>query len=478
MVFSSYIFLFYFFPITLLVYFILPHFLKNAFLVVASVIFYSFGEPKFTPFLLFLCLIDFFIGIRIGEAREKNERKAAKYYLVFSITLNLIVFLYAKYSNFFVLEVSRVLMYFGFETISWTKVVLPLGISFFSFHKISYIVDIYRGISAPLKNPLLYALYILFFPQLIAGPIIRYHEISDQLAKRRNTFENLYEGLYRFSVGLGKKVLIADVVGRTADQVFSLGPDQLSTSIAWLGIIAYTAQIYFDFSGYSDMAIGLARIFGFKFPENFNQPYIARNFTDFWRRWHMSLGRWMREYLYIPLGGNKCGVFRQYLNLWIVFFLSGFWHGAEWTFILWGIFHGVFLTLDKLFLIKITEKWPVLLQTLFTLFFVTLSRVLFRSDSLSQSVYYYLALFDFSSTSKFVLLGRITTNFEIFVIILSYIISLWAVIPYVNKFSDFITNVSVSTRSILKSLYMIILLVFSVMVMAGSEFSPFIYFQF
>lgn len=478
MVFSSYIFLFYFLPVCLAIYFLLPRAARNLFLVFVSIFFFSFGEPRFTPILLFLCGIDFILGIKIGQYLEQDKRSHARYYLYASITLSLLVFFYAKYANFFVGEVSRVLMYFGYEAVPWTKVILPLGISFFTFHKISYVVDIYRGISQPLRNPLLYALYILFFPQLIAGPIIRYHEISDQLYTRRCTLDDVYNGFYRFVVGLAKKVIIADVVGRTADQIFLLQENQLTPAIAWCGIIAYTSQIYFDFSGYSDMAIGLARMFGFHFPENFNAPYIARSFTDFWRRWHMSLGRWMREYLYIPLGGNKCGTIRQYINLWIVFFLSGFWHGAEWTFILWGIFHGIFLTFDKLFLIRWTEKWPILCQVLFTLFFVTLSRVLFRADTLEQSMYFYKALFGLNSSNMFVLWGTITSRFEITMICMSYVICLWPVLPGNKIIAGYVNRYHICNHAAVKGIYMIFLLLMSSIVMASSQFSPFIYFQF
>lgn len=240
--------------------------------------------------------------------------------------------------------------FLGCKTIEIATIALPIGISFFTFHELSYMIDVYRGIKPPMKKITDYALYILLFPQLIAGPIIRFNEISDQIQQRNqsNWINNCYDGLFRFTIGLAKKVFIANVLGKQVDDIFNLLDYQMDFLLAWTGILAYTFQIYFDFSGYSDMAIGLAKMMGFKFPENFNMPYIAKNITDFWNRWHMSLSRWMRDYLYIPLGGNKVHSYKKYINLWIVFLISGLWHGAEWNFIIWGAYHGFFLTLDKL----------------------------------------------------------------------------------------------------------------------------------
>ncbi|GJL53884.1 MAG: sugar O-acetyltransferase [Nitrospirales bacterium] len=285
----------------------------------------------------------------------------------------------------------------GHDPLSWEHIALPIGISFFTFQKLSYMIDVYRGHVRPARNFVSYALYVALFPQLIAGPIIRYHDVADQLVERVHSSRKFSEGLYRFSIGLGKKVLIADAMGQLADTIFGYWLHHLPMHYAWIGIFAYSLQIYFDFSGYSDMAIGLGKMMGFDFLENFNRPYTSRNFTEFWHRWHISLSNWMREYVYIPLGGNRVTPIRQYCNIWIVFLLAGLWHGASWNFIVWGIYHGCFLTLDKIFT---PWKWTMIpnwvLQVV-TFFFVTLGWVFFRMETLDLSLLYFACLFDFSS---------------------------------------------------------------------------------
>ena len=475
MVFSSYIFLFYFLPIVLGVYLVAPRLLKNLVLISASLIFYAWGEPRFVGMLLGLCAVDFIFSHLIDRATPRG----AKGWLSLSIVINVCSLGYFKYANFFVGEASRIGSWFGAPPIAWQTVVLPIGISFFTFHKISYIVDVYRKVRPPCRNPITFLLYILFFPQLIAGPIVRYHEIEDQLHNRSTRLNDLFEGMIRFSIGLGKKVLIADVVGHTADKVFALKEASLSTDIAWLGIIAYTAQIYFDFSGYSDMAIGLARMFGFRFPENFNHPYLASSFTDFWRRWHMSFGRWMREYLYYPLGGNKCSVPRQYFNLWVVFLFSGLWHGAQWTFILWGMWHGFFMTLERLFLSKYLLKLPHAAQVLLTLFLVMLSRVLFRADDLTQASMYFRHLVSNEGVKKILPLYSVTSNFEIFMVVVAYALCLWPLIPGALALKDRMQSWSPPViRIAAMASQAAALLLLSAAAMAGTDFSPFIYFQF
>jgi alginate O-acetyltransferase complex protein AlgI len=476
MVFSSFLFLFYFLPVVLGVYFLSPRALRNVILVLASVFFYAWGEPRFTVTLLILCFIDYCAAILI----DKSVGVTRKWFLTVSLLINAASLAYFKYSNFFIHEWNRVLEQWGFPDVAWTKVALPIGVSFFTFHKISYVVDVYRRIQKPARNVIDYALYILFFPQLISGPIVRYHEIADQIQSRSVKLDDLFEGISRFSRGLAKKVLVADVVGHVADTMFGLSPSALTPSYAWLGMVAYTAQIYFDFSGYSDMAIGLARIFGFRFPENFDNPYLARSFTDFWRRWHMSFGRWMREYLYYPLGGSRYGTFRTYVNLWVVFLFSGLWHGAEWTFILWGVYHGVFMTIERLFLEKRLTLAPIWFQTLFTLFFVMLSRVLFRAESLAEAGTYYSHLVSSSEVTKIVPIGNIVSTFELCMVVMAYVICLW---PLLLKNSNerptvysFIPNLAVSTAW--RGACAVLLLFLSVTAMAGTDFSPFIYFQF
>lgn len=475
MVFSSFIFLFYFLPATLLAYFLVPHRLKNLILILASLFFYTWGEPRFVMILLGLCTVDFLAGLAIRHSGPKTARTI----LTISILISVAALGYFKYANFFIHEVNRAAGLFGFGHIKWHKVVLPIGISFFTFHKISYVVDVFRGVRQPARSPIDFLLYILFFPQLIAGPIIRYHEIEEQLRKRSTRLEDIFEGLIIFSIGLAKKVLIADVAGHTADQVFGLKFGVLAPSHAWLGLVAYTAQIYFDFSGYSDMATGLARVFGFHFPKNFNYPYLARSFTDFWHRWHMSFGRWMREYLYIPLGGNRVSVARQYMNLWIIFLFSGFWHGAEWTFVLWGIWHGLFMTLERLFLGRWLGRLPIVVQTLLTLFLVMLSRVLFRAETIKQAGGYFTRLVSAHDLRNYVPWASVTSRHEVFIIVLAYAICLWPLIPGAEAgLKRLGGRIPVALSTILRGACALVLLLLSVIALAGTDFSPFIYFQF
>ncbi|MFI5164794.1 MAG: MBOAT family O-acyltransferase, partial [Bacteroidia bacterium] len=375
MVFSSSIFLFYFLPVFLTVYFLTPSRFKNLIILLASIFFFAWGAPKFVFVLSTAVIVDFFIAKLI----HKNEDKKRKLFLTAGIVFNLSVLLYFKYCNFFLDNFNDVLEVFGLHPLSFTRVALPIGISFFVFHELSYIIDVYRKVKPPMKNIVNYALYIFLFPQLIAGPIIRFNEIADQINDRKfqDNIENRLVGLFRFAIGLAKKVLIANVLGAQADQIFNLPYEELNTSSAWIGALCYTFQIYFDFSGYSDMAIGLARTMGFRFPENFNNPYISQSITEFWRRWHMSLSRWMRDYLYIPLGGNKVSVPRMYFNLCFVFLISGLWHGAQWTFIIWGAYHGLFLVLDRLFLLKLTEKIGKIPRIIFAFFVVVIGWVFF-----------------------------------------------------------------------------------------------------
>jgi alginate O-acetyltransferase complex protein AlgI len=475
MVFSSFIFLFYFLPIVFGVYLLVPRPLKNLLLICASLFFYSWGEPRFVGTLLTLCAFDFVLALLI----ERSSPRGSKTALTLSLLLNVGALGYFKYANFFIGEVNRVGGWFGSAPIEWQKVILPIGISFFTFHKISYVVDVYRKIRPASKNPIDFLLYILFFPQLVAGPIVRYHEIEDQLRSRPFRLDDIYHGLTLFCIGLAKKVLVADVVGHTADEIFGLKSNALSIELAWLGILAYTAQIYYDFSGYSDMAIGLARMFGFRFPQNFDRPYLATSFTDFWRRWHMSFGRWMREYLYYPLGGSRVGVARQYFNLWVIFLFSGLWHGAQWTFVLWGVWHGIFMTLEKLFLGRYLVKIPYACQVLTTLFFVMLSRVLFRADDLSHAGFYFKRLVDDAGVNKAPPLGSVTSGYEIFMVGLAYALCLYPIVPGLTKLVERVRSMASPTiREYAWATQAIVLLGLSAAAMAGTDFSPFIYFQF
>ncbi|MEA3443738.1 MAG: MBOAT family O-acyltransferase, partial [Bacteroidota bacterium] len=328
MIFSSSLFLLYFLPVFLLLYYIVPRSFKNYVVLLASVLFYSWGAPKFIFIALGAIIVNFYLVRFMNNANKVARRKT---FLSLSLFLNVGLLLYFKYANFFVDNVNLLLSNMGAVTLSWTKIALPIGISFFIFQSITYTVDVYRKVSPPLKKPGDYVLYILLFPQLIAGPIVRFNTIATQITNRvkYETVDNVLSGFIRFSIGLGKKVLLANVMGKYADQIFSMELSSLDAGLAWIGVVCYGFQIYWDFSGYSDMAIGIGRMIGFSFPENFNVPYISKNITEFWRRWHITLGAWMRDYLYIPLGGNRVKTkFRMFFNLWIVFLISGFWHGA------------------------------------------------------------------------------------------------------------------------------------------------------
>ncbi len=344
MTFSSGIFLVYFLPVILLAYFCCPKRFRNVLLLAGSIFIYWWGTPDFLAILLFTSGLNFFIGQKIHTSTTPRP------YLYLYVLINLSLLCYYKYFNFFVDNINVLLLQSGFEQVQWTKVVLPVGISFFIFHSITYGVDIYRKEATPQKNLVNYWLFILFFPQLIAGPIVKYKKIAPQLTGRKDRLENVVNGFYRFSIGLAKKVLIANVLSEYGDQLQEWDTifESPSTSIAWMTAVCYTFEIYFDFSGYSDMAVGLGTMFGFRLPENFNRPYLSRSITEFWRRWHITLGDFMRNYLYIPLGGNRKGINRTYFNLFVVFTLSGLWHGASWNFVLWGCFHGFWLVTERL----------------------------------------------------------------------------------------------------------------------------------
>lgn len=391
MVFSESAFLFLFLPLTLLCYFAFGKRARNWVLSIASLLFYALGEPTFIPILLISIAINYWVAIGLDDWRGQTR---AKWLLAFGIVSDLGLLIYFKYADFFAGSFNQIFSAFGAQNrVELVNIALPLGISFFTFHKISYKVDVYRSSAKVRRDPLELALYILLFPQLIAGPIIRYHEIADQIARRVVTVPGFAEGVRRFTIGLGKKMLIANIVAQTADAIFALPMGELTTGVAWLGVLCYTLQIYFDFSGYSDMAIGLGHMFGFKFPENFNYPYISQSITEFWRRWHISLSRWFRDYLYIPLGGNRVASHRIYINLMTVFFLCGLWHGASWNFVVWGIFHGAFLIFERIGFSKILDKTPRVLRHFYAVFVVMIGWVFFRADNLPHALQYLSAMF-------------------------------------------------------------------------------------
>ena len=393
MVFSSPIFLFVFLPLTLGLYYLLPRSAKNGFLLLASLVFYAWGEIFFVLVMLASLAFNYIFGRLIGTAEPSRKRG----YLVAGVVANLSLLAYFKYANFIVDNLQQLGWLAG---VDWSDVHLPLGISFFTFQAMSYLVDVYRGENRAQKSLFNVALYIALFPQLIAGPIVRYHDIARQIRKRTIDLLLVNSGLQRFVYGLAKKVLIANPLGLVADEVFALSGGDLTTGTAWLGIACYTLQIYFDFSGYSDMAIGLGRMLGFRFLENFNYPYVSRSIKEFWRRWHISLSSWFRDYLYIPLGGNRVGGLRTYLNLLIVFCLCGLWHGASWSFVIWGMVHGFFLVAERLGGDKMIDRVWKPIRHLYTLFVVVMAWVLFRSSDITYAWGYYKAMFGFGNSES------------------------------------------------------------------------------
>ncbi len=471
MVFSSNIFLFFFLPVFLAAYFITPRKFRNYTLLLFSLIFYAYGAPDFVFLLVGECIVNYFI-VRGMAKTEKTGTK--KWLCALSVIMALGLLLYFKYANFFMENLNAILGWMHHEPVGWMKVALPIGISFFTFQSITYTIDVYRGTTPPSNKLTDYVLYIMMFPQLIAGPIVNYNSVAAQLVERTSTMEDRVVGFYRFVIGLGKKVLIANTLAAYADQVFAMNYGDLATGTAWIGILSYTFQIYFDFSGYSDMAIGLGKMMGFKFPENFNDPYTSRSVTEFWKRWHMTLGNFIMNYLYIPLGGNRKGKGRMYLNLWLCFLLSGLWHGASWTFVLWGAFHGLFICADKLFLkdlLKKAGKWPAVILTFFV---VNMGWVLFRVDTAADAGGFYQALFSFK--------GGMTQPGDLlfwFTFALAVVFSFLTLFKGGQKLQDaiFADHYSKGLSWTMFALCLV-LFILSAGSLCVSDFNPFIYFRF
>lgn len=473
MVFSSIIFLLYFLPLFLLGYHFIDRKYKNYLILFASIFFYAWGAPKFLFIIIGTTVLDFYI---VNEIYKSSSKKRKKLFLWISVAIKIGLLAYFKYANFFVGNLNSALHSVGISQVEWTFVALPIGISFFTFQTITYSIDVYRKIHPPLEKVSDYLLYIMSFPQMIAGPIVRFNSIASQITNRRDHVDDRLIGFYRFSIGLAKKVLIANVMAEQADLIFNNELSEVSTSTAWIGILAYTFQIYFDFSGYSDMAIGLGKMMGFTFPENFDSPYISRSISEFWRRWHMTLGTFMKDYLYIPLGGNKVSSkYRLYLNLWIVFLISGLWHGASWNFILWGAYHGLFLILDRLFLIQLLNKAGRIVSTLFTFFIVMMGWVIFRLESIDSIGIYLNHLFSFQNNLEF----ETIPAFKL-ILVLALIFSFIAAFNFGKKLSQFFfeSNIYKTYQHILFTIASVILYVLCISSITSSGFNPFIYFRF
>lgn len=387
MLFSSIVFLFTFLPIVLVLYYVLPRQFKNPVLLLASLLFYAWGEPIYLFLMMFSILFNYISGLDI--ARNLGNKRAARKSLIFNVVVNLCVLGFFKYEGFVLNSLNAVLP----VEIPFQEVALPVGISFYTFQILSYIIDVYWGNVPVQKNLMDFALYVTMFPQLIAGPIVKYAEIDEQLHVREENWGRFGEGVMYFIRGLAKKVLLANTVGMIYTNVSGMAPEDVSVVTAWLGCLAYTFQIYFDFSGYSDMAVGLGKMFGFEFPWNFNYPYIAQSVTEFWRRWHISLSSWFREYVYIPLGGNRVPVPKHIRNLLVVWLLTGLWHGAAWNFVAWGLYYGVILIFEKYFFHRVLDKLPEVLRHIYSLVLVMVGWVLFFSPSFAGALEYLKLMF-------------------------------------------------------------------------------------
>lgn len=468
MVFSSLTFLFVFLPIVLLIYYISPRPLKNFVILLFSLIFYAWGEPKFIFLIILSILINYIGALQIVKNSSDTEKR--KFIFITLLLIDISILFFFKYYGFIITSIGSL---FGIDLVI-RDIPLPLGISFYTFQQISYIIDVYTKKTKVQKNLINFAAYITMFPQLIAGPIVKYNDIESQLKNRNENLTQFSSGVHRFIIGLGKKVLLANSIGAIWSEIKVIPLNEISILTSWIGIIAFALQIYFDFSGYSDMAIGLAKMFGFEFLENFNYPYISKSVTEFWRRWHISVGTWFREYLYIPLGGNKKGNLIQIRNLFVVWFTTGLWHGASFNFIAWGIYFGVILFIEKIIFKNILNKLPSFLCHIYTLILVLIGWVIFDMNTLSSAMEYISIMFGLSNNlvvdklSLFILSNNI-------VILLIGIICSTTLLP--NVFKKLRCSLKKSNIFIIISMYLIIFIL-SISYLVGESFNPFLYFRF
>ena len=466
MVFSSTIFLCVYLPLVLLGYYICPKKGRNLFLLIVSLVFYAWGEPKYVFLMIFSILVNYIFGRLMDKHRENKKR--LKLMLVLSVVIDIGLLSVFKYTDFVITNINAI---FG-SSFDLLNIALPIGISFYTFQAMSYTIDVYRDDVRVQKNLIDFGMYITMFPQLIAGPIVRYADVQDQLAERSVTTADFSEGIMRFVVGLGKKVLLANQMGAVWSEIYALGGD-VSALMAWTGAIAYTFQIYFDFSGYSDMAIGLGRMFGFKFPENFRYPYQSVSITDFWRRWHITLSTWFKEYLYIPLGGNRRGLARQALNLLIVWSLTGFWHGAGWNFVMWGLYYFVILFIEKLFLLKALDKLPKFFRHVYALVLIIIGWVIFASDDVSVLLPYLGSMFGANGA-----IGGMDVYTLLTKAVLLIICCIASTELPKKLFLSAAGAMNEKAAFTLKSVLMIALLALSMILLIGDSYNPFLYFRF
>jgi len=457
----------FFLPVVLLLYFLVPFKIKNAVLLVASLFFYFWGEPVYWVVMCASALIGYIFGLIIHKTRGT---KWAKISMIASVVACLLPLLFFKYSDFFIENINGL---FG-AGIAPLNLVLPIGISFYTFQILSYTIDVYRDQARVQKNPISFMAYVSLFPQLIAGPIVRYQTVQDELDCRKHTLEDFASGVTRFCVGLGKKVLIANALAELASTLIAM--ETRSVLSYWVCAIAYTFQIYFDFSGYSDMAIGLGRMFGLHFLENFDHPFVSQSITEFWRRWHMSLGSWFRDYVYIPLGGNRCSKARWFFNILVVWFLTGFWHGASWNFIFWGLYFAAFLLIEKLFLGKFLSKIPAILRVVYVMIFINFSFVLFNANNMSEVFHNLGGMFGAGglSASDPTTVYYLVSYLFLFVVaaIGSTPLPVWAV----KKLKE--TKAGGVICQVAEPLFVVSIVLITIAYMVDGSFSPFLYFRF
>lgn len=464
MVFSKPIFLFGFLPIVLLLYYIAPRKFKNFVLLFMSLIFYAWGEPKLLLLMVFTIFVDYTAGLLINK--YSNKPVTSKIIFVATLVINLALLGIFKYANFVIDSINSVVG----GKFDLLEISLPIGISFYTFQALSYVIDVYKKVVPVEKNLLNFTTYVVLFPQLIAGPIVQYKTVANELSKRQETVGLFSEGIWRFAVGLAKKVIIANQIGAIWTEIHST-PELLTAGKAWIGALAFTFQIYFDFSGYSDMAIGLGKMFGFNFLENFNYPYISKSITEFWRRWHISLSTWFKEYVYIPMGGNRKGLIRQIFNILIVWMLTGLWHGASWNFVIWGLYFGLILVLEKAFLLKILQKTHAFFAHLYSLLLIIFGWVIFECGTTSEIICFFKGMFGIGLSLWNEETTYILCN-SLLIFILAAICSTQIGKSIKEKLSGKFKN------DYWKCATVAILLLLSVMFLAGDSYNPFLYFRF
>lgn len=470
MVFSSLLFLFFFLPLTLFIYFISPMILKTTVLLLVSLVFYAWGEPVYIGLMIFSAFIDYFHGLFIHKYRMSKPLKA-KLFLISSLLINIGLLSFFKYADFLIENLNLLI---GTEWLP-LELPLPIGISFYTFQTMSYSIDVYRGRLLPQKNPISFAMYVSFFPQLIAGPIVRYEDMAKELNnKRRFNVAQFVDGVKIFIIGLGKKVLLANNIGLLWSQIQSQDLNELTVMTAWLGIIAFAFQLYFDFSGYSDMAVGLGKMFGFNFPRNFYYPYISKSVTEFWRRWHITLGSWFRDYVYFPMGGSKKGKFITYRNLCMVWGLTGLWHGASWNFVLWGLYFGLIIAIEKAGWLKIIRKLHPIFQHGYLVLCILIGWVLFVFEDYSVGFSYLKIMFGFSNNSLWdsVFLYHFYTNFILLLLVVV------GSTPVMEKISHSVNDKQKIAIKLLLPIGYLIILCLSTAYLVDESYNPFLYFRF